>query len=130
MHDLLPYLKDLPIWVGAILGAAKSQDLRRSTKSKLANAAFSTFAGVSVSFYFLDEISLWGAAVLSLISASLAVAVVEAASKLTPQILESLAENWIPTRSRIGNSDKPDFKLPDPDSDDIPEIGDPEDPED
>lgn len=87
---------NLAVVVGAVMGSTKAQVLSQNNSmiARIINILVGIFAGVSLAFHYTGQISPWGAAVLSLVASSMAVAVIDAMSGMAPEIVHKLVEKW------------------------------------
>lgn len=93
---LAELVNNIAVVIGSIVGSTKAQLLSKNgtVLSKIVNAIVGIFAGITLAFHYLGEISPWGAAVLALIASSMSVAIIDAMSGMAPEIVNKLVEKW------------------------------------
>lgn len=82
--------------IGATIGSVKAQLSGKKTNiiTQIINIILGIFAGTSLAFHYIDNISVWGASILALVTSSMSVAVVDTLFKLAPDLTSSLAHKW------------------------------------
>lgn len=87
---------NVAVVVGAFVGSVKAQLLSQNgtVLQKVINIIVGIFAGITLAFHYIGDISPWGAAVLALIASSMSVAVIDAMSGMAPEIVNKLIEKW------------------------------------